>query len=245
VSADTRRLLGGSFTLESLGPLELKGFAGGIEAWRVQGERRVATRFEAQSMQGLVEFIGRDSEIAMLLERWALAEEGEGQVVLLSGEAGIGKSRGMLTLDPLAARAVKLEQLAGALPAAPLGCLLRPMSLPDGGRSAPGTGSPQEEKAHTLEALIALLQRLSEQQPVLFLVEARTGSIRRPNSSSARSPSAYGCARVDACHLPARVRSPWSHGLEVTRHSLNRPSHWLPPTLMQSRHLASPSSADT
>ena len=95
---DTRKLLGESFALESLGALDLKGFATPQQAWRVLGERTAATRFEAQHMQGLVEFIGRDSEVALLLERWALAREGEGQAVLLSGEAGIGKSRICQTL---------------------------------------------------------------------------------------------------------------------------------------------------
>jgi hypothetical protein len=90
---DTRNLVGDSFVLESLGLLDLKGFAEPMQAWRLVGERSVATRFEAQHMQGRVDFIGRDSELALLLERWALARDGEGQFVLLSGEAGIGKSR--------------------------------------------------------------------------------------------------------------------------------------------------------
>jgi class 3 adenylate cyclase len=90
---DTRKLVGDSFVLESLGMLDLKGFAEPVETWRLIREQRVATRFEAQHMQGLVEFIGRESEVALLLERWALARDGEGQVVVLSGEAGIGKSR--------------------------------------------------------------------------------------------------------------------------------------------------------
>ena len=95
---DTRKLLGESFALESLGRLDLKGFAAPLQVWRVLGERNAATRFEAQHMQGLVEFVGRDSELALLLERWALARDGEGQAVLLSGEAGIGKSRICQTL---------------------------------------------------------------------------------------------------------------------------------------------------
>ena len=95
---DTRKLCGESFVLESLGRLDLKGFTAPIQAWRVVGERVAATRFEAQHMQGLVEFVGRDSEVALLLERWALARDGEGQAVLLSGEAGIGKSRVCQTL---------------------------------------------------------------------------------------------------------------------------------------------------
>ena len=93
LSAETRRLLGYSFDLETMGQLELKGFSAPVEVWRVLGERTVASRFEAQHTQELTRFIGRDSEVSLLLERWGLARDGEGQVVLLSAEAGIGKSR--------------------------------------------------------------------------------------------------------------------------------------------------------
>ena len=93
ISADTRRLLGASFELQSLGALELKGFASATHAWRVIGERSVASRFEAQHIQELTQLIGRESEVSLLRERWAMALDGEGQVVLLTGEAGIGKSR--------------------------------------------------------------------------------------------------------------------------------------------------------
>ncbi|HEX7438623.1 MAG TPA: adenylate/guanylate cyclase domain-containing protein, partial [Caldimonas sp.] len=93
VSAETRGLAGASFDFESTGELALKGFTTPITAWRVQGERSVASRFAAQHDSELVEFIGRTSEVSLLLERWGQAIEGEGQVVLLTGEAGIGKSR--------------------------------------------------------------------------------------------------------------------------------------------------------
>jgi class 3 adenylate cyclase len=93
IADETRRLVGASFDLEPLGALELKGFAGRIDAWRVRGEHSVASRFEAQHQNELTPLIGRASEVQLLLERWALARDGEGQVVLLAGEAGIGKSR--------------------------------------------------------------------------------------------------------------------------------------------------------
>ena len=101
LSDETRRLVGSSFELESTGALELKGFAGPVEAWRVRGERSVASRFEAQhqsELSELIEFVGRGSEVALLLDRWSLARDGEGQVVLLTGEPGIGKSRISQTL---------------------------------------------------------------------------------------------------------------------------------------------------
>lgn len=93
VSAPTRKLLGAAFVLGALGPHSLKGFAEPVPAWRVRGEGGHASRFEAQHERELNAIIGRDSELALLLERWALARDGEAQVVLLSGEAGIGKSR--------------------------------------------------------------------------------------------------------------------------------------------------------
>ncbi|MEO7338874.1 MAG: adenylate/guanylate cyclase domain-containing protein [Caldimonas sp.] len=93
MSSETRHLVGASFEVQSLGGLSLKGFAAPVEAWRVVGERTVVSRFEAQHESDLIRLIGRDSEVALLMERWALAREGEGQVVVLVGEAGIGKSR--------------------------------------------------------------------------------------------------------------------------------------------------------
>jgi class 3 adenylate cyclase len=98
LSDETRRLVGSAFELEPVGPLALKGFAAPVPAWRVRGERSVASRFEAQHESALFEFVGRASEVSLLLDRWHLARDGEGQVVLLSGEAGIGKSRIVQTL---------------------------------------------------------------------------------------------------------------------------------------------------
>lgn len=93
VSAETRRLAGAAFEFEATGELRLKGFAEPVVAWRVRGERNVASRFEARHDSELIQFVGRTSEVSLLLERWNLARDGEGQVMLLSGEAGIGKSR--------------------------------------------------------------------------------------------------------------------------------------------------------
>ncbi|ULR45062.1 adenylate/guanylate cyclase domain-containing protein [Rhizobium sp. K102] len=93
VSDSTRRLAGQSFNIESLGEQDLKGFTTPITLFEVRGEREVDSRFEAAHASGLSKFVGRISEIGLLLERWELAKAGEGQAVFLSGEAGIGKSR--------------------------------------------------------------------------------------------------------------------------------------------------------
>jgi class 3 adenylate cyclase/predicted ATPase len=89
----TRRLLGNLFELRDLGPRELKGIAGMVRAFAVLRASSVEGRFEAMHASGLTALVGRDEELDLLLRRWARAKTGEGQVVLLSGEAGIGKSR--------------------------------------------------------------------------------------------------------------------------------------------------------
>jgi class 3 adenylate cyclase len=93
IAASTRRLLGGLFTLTALGPVRLKGFAESLAVFGVEGEGRAEGRFEALHGQRLTPLVGRDHELAMLMERWAWARDGEGQVILISGEPGIGKSR--------------------------------------------------------------------------------------------------------------------------------------------------------
>ncbi len=89
----TRRQIGGLFTCRDLGELSLRGFPTPIRAWRVLGERAVGDRFAARYAARFVPLVGRDEELALLLHRWRLAKEGKGQLVLLAGEPGIGKSR--------------------------------------------------------------------------------------------------------------------------------------------------------
>ena len=215
VATRTRQLIGARFDLQPLGATTVKGIAQPVEAWRVVGARPAASLFEAQNPDELVRFVGRDSEVSLLLERWAMGREGEGQVLLLSGEAGIGKSRisqtlrerladephavvlwqcspyfgssalhpviqwlermvGVTMADPLQARVEKVEgglARLGAMPEpAALGHLLRLLGLPDGGRAPPDLPPPQE-KARTLDALVEVLHRVSQVDPLLCLVE--------------------------------------------------------------------------
>jgi predicted ATPase len=218
-------------------------------------------------MQGLIEFIGRESEFALLLDRWALARDGEGQAVLLSGEAGIGKSRicqalrerlasesiatillqgspyftssalypvvqhlertaGMAPTDAPAIRAHKLKQLARALPDGYLGCLLRLMGLPDGGRSLPRGASLQEEKTHTLEALVEMLKHLAKIEHVLFLVEDAHWIDPTTDELIGQAAQQIGTARV-LLLVTCRPEYAPSRGsaAPLTRHSLSRLSH--------------------
>lgn len=93
IAESTRRLLGNLFDLKDLGPLELKGVPSSIRAWAALRPSSVEGRFEALHAGALTELIGRQEEFELLIRRWSKAKTGEGQVVLLSGEAGIGKSR--------------------------------------------------------------------------------------------------------------------------------------------------------
>jgi class 3 adenylate cyclase/predicted ATPase len=94
----TRRLLGNLFELKDLGAKELKGVVEPVRAWVAVRASAVESRFEALHASGLSALVGREEETGLLLRRWSRAKSGEGQVVLLSGEAGIGKSRLMTVL---------------------------------------------------------------------------------------------------------------------------------------------------
>ena len=104
IAESTRKLVGNIFELDDLGLRELKGIAGQVRAWAALRPSSMESRFEAMHASSLTELVGREEELDLLLRRWSKAKSGEGQVVLLSGEPGIGKSR--LT-------AALMERLAG------------------------------------------------------------------------------------------------------------------------------------
>ena len=93
VADSTRRLVGDLFDYRDLGTMTIKGFAEPVLATQVLGESTVESRFEALRSSTLSPLVGRDGEVQLLLRRWAQAKDGEGHIVLISGEAGIGKSR--------------------------------------------------------------------------------------------------------------------------------------------------------
>jgi len=103
ISGRTKTIAGPQFEYLDLGKVEINGFAKPVAAWQVAGKTAVTSRSHALQSSDLLPLIGRDEEMELLLRRWERAKSGEGQVVLLSGEAGIGKSRLTVAL---------LEQLA-------------------------------------------------------------------------------------------------------------------------------------
>jgi predicted ATPase len=217
ISAITYQLLGGFFACQSLGTSVLKGVAQPLQVYQVLYESMARSRLEAAGGTGLTPLVGREQEVGLLLERWAQVKDGLGQVVLLSGEAGIGKSRlvqvltehvaaepqawltpcqcspyyqhtALYPLIDLLERVAlrfereesppqKLRKLEGfvvqyGLPlaeAVPLFASL--LSLPLGADYAPLSVSPEQQKQHTLHALLTILLRIAAQQPVLFVME--------------------------------------------------------------------------
>jgi hypothetical protein len=93
IAASTRRLTGGLFEYDDLGVVEAKGFADPMKAWRVLRARVINNRFEALHPTAYTPMVGREEEIELLLRRWRQVKNGDGRVVLLSGEPGIGESR--------------------------------------------------------------------------------------------------------------------------------------------------------
>src|SRR5271169_1663132 len=104
IAEGTRKLLGNLFELQDLGTQDLKGIAGPARAWAAMCPSSAEGRFDALHGTGLTALVGREEEFDLLLRRWSKAKSGEGQVTLISGEAGIGKSR---------LAAALLERLAG------------------------------------------------------------------------------------------------------------------------------------
>ena len=93
ISADTYRLVEGFFMVDALGPQALKGVALPVQVYHVVQESGAQSRLEIARSRGLTPLVGRESEVTLLLERWNQTKDGRGQLILLSGEAGIGKSR--------------------------------------------------------------------------------------------------------------------------------------------------------
>ena len=214
IAEGTRKLLGNLFELQDLGANELKGIAGSTRAWAALRASAAESRFEALHAHGLNPLVGREEEFDLLLRRWSKAKRGEGQVVLLSGEAGIGKSRltvallerlggephtrlrcfcspqhidsafypiigqmeraaGLTRDDAPATKLDKLDallaQTSTSIEHATL--LAGMLSLPNDGRYPRLDLSPEQLRQKTLEALVAQMEALTRQNPVLMIFE--------------------------------------------------------------------------
>jgi hypothetical protein len=123
IAGSTRKLLGNLFELQDLGAKEIKGITEPVGAWAALRASSVESRFEALHATGLTALVGREEEFELLSRRWSRAKTGGGQVVLLSGEAGIGKSR--LTAALLEARMLERAGKVAKLPFKPHPHMLR------------------------------------------------------------------------------------------------------------------------
>ena len=99
IAAGTRRLVGDLFEYRDLGAVAVEGITRPVPAWQVLRPSIVSSRFEALRGSALTPLIGRGEEIDLLLRRWARAKAGDGQVVLVVGEPGLGKSRVAAALE--------------------------------------------------------------------------------------------------------------------------------------------------
>jgi class 3 adenylate cyclase/predicted ATPase len=168
IAESTRRLVGRLFELGDLGAKDLKGITGPVRAWAALRAASVESRFEALHASNLTELVGREEEVELLLRRWSKAKTGDGQLVLLSGEPGIGKSR--LTAE-------LLERIA-AEPHARLRYFCSPQHTesalyPIIGQMERAAGFTHEDTAQAkmdkLDALLA--QSFTSQQDAAFLAE--------------------------------------------------------------------------
>jgi class 3 adenylate cyclase/predicted ATPase len=189
VASVTQRLLGGLFEYEDLGTLELKGIEQPVQAWRVVREGDTDSRYEAKRVGGRLPLVGRQEELGLLVRSWEAAKERHGQVVLIQGEAGIGKSRLLEALreqiagqnyvwvahrcSPYHANST-LAGLAGqSLPLAeviPLYAELLSLPLPEE-RYEPSNLDPKQKREATLDAIAGWLLEMAEQTSVLNVFE--------------------------------------------------------------------------
>lgn len=195
IAAGTRRLLGGLFELQDLGPQDLKGIPGPVPAWAVLGARKVESRFEALNASGLIPLAGRAAEAETLARCWAKAEVGEGQAVLLSGEAGVGKSRLIADLierlasqphrrlryycspqhtasafHPIISQLERTMAFALTDSAADRLDKLDAM-LAQTSPSITAAQTPAQRRQRTLDALVDLVDKLARDEPVLLVFE--------------------------------------------------------------------------
>jgi tetratricopeptide (TPR) repeat protein len=267
ISAATFRLVQGYFTTESLGAHALRGVATPVPVYRILGERDVQNRLDAVTPTRLTPLVGRDEEVMLIQRRWEQAKTGLGQVVLLSGEAGMGKSRLVRVLQEHVAAephariewrgslyhrqsalypviehvqrllrwhldgppSEKLHRLEAALTASgvalaeavPLLVALLALPLPDAYR--PLTLTPQRQRQHAFDTLLAWLHAEAQRQPVLVIVEDLHWV--DPSTLELLSLLIDQVAQARLCLLMTarpEFHPPWARGASLTTLTLRR-----------------------
>jgi class 3 adenylate cyclase/predicted ATPase len=179
IAASTRRLVGDLFEVRDLGAVEVKGIAAPVTAWQVLRPGAVASRFEALRGSALTPLIGRDEEIDLLLRRWARAKAGDGQVVLVSGEPGIGKSRIAAALEERLQTEPHLRLRYFCSPYHQ-GSALYPFIDQLGRASGFAHDDPASARLEKLEALLALAAPPDEDLALLADLLSLPASVHRP-----------------------------------------------------------------
>jgi class 3 adenylate cyclase/predicted ATPase len=180
IAQGTRRLLGNLFELQDLGAKDLKGISGPVRAWAALRASSAEGRFEALHTSGLTALVGREEELELLMRRWEKAKTGEGQVVLLSGEAALypiigqmERAVGLARDDTPAAKLDKLDAVLAQTGTCKQDAALVAdmLSLPNDGRYPALALTPQQRRQRTLEALGLQMEALARSNPVLMIFE--------------------------------------------------------------------------
>src|SRR6516225_8501199 len=156
IAASTHGLLGGLFEYRAVGPLALDGFPGTVPAWRITSSNVSESRFDALHKTRLTPFSGREEELALLLRQWRKARAGEGQVVLISGEPGIGKSRIVAHLAECITEQVRYTRLLYQCSPYYRDTALYPFTAQLERYAVIGSDDPPSRRLNKLEAIVAI-----------------------------------------------------------------------------------------
>jgi class 3 adenylate cyclase len=231
ISAETRDLLRGLFELEELGQHALKGIDAKVPVWRVLRERALATRYEAADRRAVSPLVGREAEAALLADRWEAACGGEGQLVLLSAEPGLGKSR---LVHELRERAAERPHLTVRYQCSPMhtNSALYPAAAQI--RFAAGI-DPEDAPERQLEKLAALLGRATDDIDEPLKLIALLLSIPTPLTDAAQALSTDQVKHRTLEILVAQM-------LGLARNQplmfLVEDAHWMDPTTQELMSLA-------
>ncbi len=231
ISAETRELLRGLFELEELGQHALKGINAKVPVWRVLRERALATRYEAADRRAVSPLVGREAEAALLADRWEAACGGEGQLVLLSAEPGLGKSR---LVHELRERAAERPHLTVRYQCSPMhtNSALYPAAAQM--RFAAGI-DPEDAPERQLEKLAVLLRRATDDIDEPLKLIALLLSIPTPLTESVQ---ALSTEQVKHRTLEILVAQMLGLARRQPLMLLVEDAHWIDPTTQELMSLA-------